>query len=275
MQIAVIIAAAGASRRYLDSAKARGEEALRSKLDEDLGGRPVLQRSVELFVNHPLVQQTIVAGPADADEFAAFKLRHSDKLTMLGAKLIQGGAEHRYQTVKLALAQLAPSITHIAVHDAARPACPPALIERLFELAQHHKAVIPALPVSDTLKRAGPPIKSKTVDPLAGILGESGTSSTPLWPVKETVDRASLYAVQTPQVFERGLLERAYAQSDLTSTDDSQLIERLIATEGGNPVMLTPGDGRNLKLTTRSDLDLIRAILNIKGSESRSNVMRF
>jgi 2-C-methyl-D-erythritol 4-phosphate cytidylyltransferase len=270
MQIAVIIAAAGVSKRYKDSAKAAGEESLRSKLDEDLGGRPVLQRSVELFVHHPLVQQTIVAGPADGEDFAAFKLRHGDKLTMLGAKLIQGGLEHRHQTIKLALAHLGPSISHIAVHDAARPACPADLIERLFDLAAHHHAVVPALPVADTLKKAGPAITHQIADPLASILGAEGPSSKPLWPVEHTVDRSSLFAVQTPQVFERKLLERAYGQSDLTSTDDAQLIERL-----GERVMLAPGDPRNLKLTTRSDLDLIRAILNIRPSEGRSNVLRF
>lgn len=270
MQIAVIIAAAGVSRRYQESAKALGQEGMRSKLDEDLGGRPVLQRSVELFVHHPLVQQTIVAGPAMAEDFAAFKMRHSDKLTMLGATLIQGGLEHRYQTIKLAMAHLAAGITHIAVHDAARPACPAELIERLFDLAAHHRAVVPALPVADTLKKAGPTIKHQASDPLAAILGESSGAGKTLWPVEGTVDRSSLFAVQTPQVFERKLLEKAYAQSDLTSTDDAQLIERL-----GEAVMLTPGDVRNLKLTTRSDLDLIRAILQIRPNEGRSNVLRF
>src|SRR5215471_1099273 len=115
MRIAVIIPAAGASSRYLATG------GLRSKLDEDLGGKPVLQRTVELFTKHDDVGQIVVAGPADDASFEEFRQRHGDRLGLHGAKLVKGGVTHRYETVKAALAEVADDCTHIAVHDAARP----------------------------------------------------------------------------------------------------------------------------------------------------------
>ncbi|MBY0263683.1 MAG: 2-C-methyl-D-erythritol 4-phosphate cytidylyltransferase, partial [Phycisphaerales bacterium] len=99
MNLAVIIPAAGSSRRYVESARAQGILAPRQKIDEELGGRPLLQRTVELFNRHPDVVVVIVAGPADDASFAEFNLRHGDKLAVLGVKVCRGGAEHRYQTV--------------------------------------------------------------------------------------------------------------------------------------------------------------------------------
>src|SRR5262245_48657486 len=100
MRIAVIIPAAGASSRYLEMG------GLRSKLDEDLGGKPVLQRTVELFTKHDDVVQIVVAGPADEAAFAEFKDRHADRLGLLGAKLCAGGKTHRYETVRNALIEV-------------------------------------------------------------------------------------------------------------------------------------------------------------------------
>src|SRR4051812_6028106 len=97
MKLAVIIPAAGASRR--DS---EGAEFPRSKLDEEVGERPVLQRTVEMFTNHEAVALVVVAGPADAGAFAEFKARHGDKLGLMGAMLVPGGAA-RWQSVKNAL----------------------------------------------------------------------------------------------------------------------------------------------------------------------------
>ena len=113
MDIAAIIAAAGASSRYAAAG------AVRHKLEEDLGGKTVLQRAVELFSKHDLVKHIVVAGPHDPEEFAAFKARHGDRLSLLGASVVRGGATHRYESVAAALAAIPDSATHIAVHDAA------------------------------------------------------------------------------------------------------------------------------------------------------------
>ncbi|MCC6322116.1 MAG: 2-C-methyl-D-erythritol 4-phosphate cytidylyltransferase [Phycisphaerales bacterium] len=277
MNIAVIIPAAGSSRRFSESAAADLGVAdagfSRSKLDEELGGRPVLQRTVELFSKHPDVMLTIVAGPADAGAFAEFKARYGDKLGLLGVRVCQGGATHRYETVANALG-LVPddgSITHVAVHDAARPCASPELIERVFAAAgEGHRAVVPGLDVPDTLKRVGEkPVEAKA-DPLAAILGDAGKGRTIGRTVEATVDRARLVAVQTPQMFELGLLRRAYAQKDLGSTDDAQLVERL-----GEPVVVVPGEAGNIKITRYSDVKLARAILGVKGADGREAHKRF
>ncbi len=266
MKLAVVIPAAGASRRFGG----------RSKIDEDLGGRPVLQRTVELFVNRPETAVVIIAGPAS--EFEEFKLRHGDRLGLIGAQICKGGAEHRYESVRNAVRHLfeadtcAPfrDCTHIAVHDAARPATPPELLDRVLSAAQKHPAVIPAIDVPDTIKRVGESKQDKEIDPLDAILGGAGKEGTSVRAVKETVPRSNLVLVQTPQVFRADVLKRAYEQKDLDSTDDAQLVERL-----GEPVVVVEGDPRNIKITRPMDVDLCRRIMNLRGPAEREAHKRF
>lgn len=280
MSLCVIIPAAGASARYIQAAARAGDASERSKLDEELGGRPVLQRAIELFVSNPRVASIIVAGPHDPPAFEAFKDRYADKLALLGVQLVRGGKTHRYQTVVNALAALPAGTIKVAVHDAARPCTPPELIERLLDAAEHHPAVIPAIPVTDTIKQLDPaPVIDTAPDPLAAILGGHSASGggdagevphATLRRVDRTLPREHLVAVQTPQVFDAALLRRAYAQPDLSSTDDAQLVERL-----GEPVIVVEGDPRNIKITRPSDLTLARAILGVKDQPARSNTLRF
>ena len=138
MRVSVIIPAGGNSTRFNSSDHQASDVlgALRSKLDEDLGGKTVLQRTVELFNTRDDVQQIIVAGPSDPQAFTSFKEQHGDRLSLLGVKLIQGGQIDRWQTVQLAIDQVDPTCTHIAVHDAARPATPIELIDRIFDAAK-------------------------------------------------------------------------------------------------------------------------------------------
>ncbi len=272
MRISVIIPAAGSSSRFNagndDPLAALGPP--RSKLDEDLAGKTVLQRTIELFNTRDDVHQIIVAGPRDDQTFANFKAHHGDRLSLLGATLVRGGKDHRYETVQAALALVDESATHIAIHDAARPATKHELIDRIFDTAKNHPAVIPGVPLSDTLKRAKPdPIgDAGDVDQIAAILGAESTS--PIYAVDQTLDRANLFAIQTPQVFERELLFRAYAQPDLGSTDDAGLIERL-----GEQVVIVQGDPTNLKLTHANELPLLRAIMGIKKTAPRPTHKRF
>lgn len=265
MNVAVIIPAAGASNRY----KALSTIG-RSKLDENLGDRPVLQRTVELFTKRDDVGAIIVAAPHDAEARAEFDERHADKLAILGATIVPGGITHRYESVASALAHVPEGVTHVAIHDAARPAAPVELIDRLFDAATKHDAVIPALPVADTLKRVSTQEGGQEEsDPLDAVLGlDTGPREVHL--VEETVSRAGLYAVQTPQVFELTLLKRAYALDDLTSTDDAQLVERL-----HEPVHVIDGDPRNVKITVPADLDLARRIMGLRESGGRPTHKRF
>lgn len=265
MRIAVIIPAAGRSTRF----QSPHNEGVRSKLDEDLGGKSVLQRTVELFHTRDEVAAVIVAGPADPEAFAEFKLRHGDRLALFGATLCPGGAMSRTESVAAALAEVPEACTHIAVHDAARPCTPPDLIDRVFDAASKHGAVIPAIPVEDTLKRVGQAIEDAgDDDPVAAILG-TGARRPPLSPVEATVERAGLVLVQTPQVFEAGLLRRAYAGSR-TATDDAALVEAL-----GEVVLVVEGDRTNIKITRPGDVELARAILGLSGPRGRPTHKRF
>lgn len=270
MNICVIIPAAGSSSRF-NASGGEGVLAPRNKLDEDLGGRPVLQRTVELFTKDHRVSSVIVAGPHDEAAFSEFKLRHGDRHSMLGASLVRGGKDHRYETVAAALVLVPDDATHVAVHDAARPAASPELIDRVFETASRHDAVIPAIPVPDTVKRTGAEVPDDVgADPLAAILGDGGGSKSTLHEVSETLDRAGLVLAQTPQVFAKALLKRAYAQDDLTSTDDASLIEKL-----GERVVTVEGDAANIKITTPADVPLARAILGFKGPAQRATHKKF
>ncbi len=269
MRIAIIIPAAGLSARYQEAG------ASRSKLDEDLGGKTVLQRSVELFskVQSPDwdIGTVVVAGPHDAASFEEFKARHGDRLGFLGVVLCRGGKTHRYETVAAGIREVGAEHTHIAVHDAARPCAPLEMIERVFDAAVRFPAVVPGVEVSDTLKRTRETADEGHKDPLAAILGDDAAAgSTSKRIVGQTIDRAGVFAVQTPQVFARDLLIEAYAQKDLSSTDDAGLVERL-----GKEVVVVPGDVRNIKITLPGDTHLARSILGARGPEERAAHKRF
>jgi 2-C-methyl-D-erythritol 4-phosphate cytidylyltransferase len=265
MNLAVIIPAAGGSTRYSQSG------GLRPKLDEDLGTKSVLQRTVELFTKADAASTIIVAGPHDPAAFAEFKARHGDRLALLGVTLCRGGISHRYETVQAALVHVPADATHIAVHDAARPCTPPELLDRLIDAARHHAAVIPCIEVPDTLKRVRDTDEPAAPrDPLEAILGEPEGGPRLLRLVESTVDRRGVYAAQTPQIFRADLLRRAYAQADLTSTDDASLVERL-----GERVAVIEGDVRNLKITRPGDMVLARAILGVRPPEEKPAHKRF
>lgn len=271
--IGVIIPAAGASRRYQEDDTSHLGGPVRSKLDEDLGGRPVLQRTVELFNKRDDVACIVVAGPADDQAFADFSARHADKLSLLGARLCRGGKTHRYETVANALPLIPDSCTHIAIHDAARPCAGDALIDRVFRAAAEKgfDAVIPGIDTPDTLKRVHPEwMKDASHDPLAAILGDAGADRKLGRYVDATIPRESVVSVQTPQIFKAELLRKAYAQADLASTDDAQLVERI-----GGKVLVVPGESTNIKITRAGDITLARAILGVRPPQERAAHKRF
>ncbi|MBL8763480.1 MAG: 2-C-methyl-D-erythritol 4-phosphate cytidylyltransferase [Phycisphaerae bacterium] len=272
MHVCVILPAAGSSRRFAPvGAAAPTDEIVRSKLDEDLGGRPVLQRTVELFTGRAEVSAIVVAGPEDEAAMAHFRERHADKLGLLGVRICAGGKDHRYETVRNALRQVPDSCTHIAVHDAARPCTPDELIDRVFSAADRFDAVIPGLDVNDTLKRVGSARVAATErDGIDAILGLDPSARSSARVVESTVPRDNLVGVQTPQVFRADVLRRAYDQADLTSTDDAQLVERL-----GVKVHVVEGDARNLKITRPIDLVLVRAILGVRPPAERAVHKKF
>ncbi|MEL6796231.1 MAG: IspD/TarI family cytidylyltransferase [Planctomycetota bacterium] len=264
MKLAVIIPAAGTSSRYEQVG------GVRHKLDEDLGDRPVLHRAIELFTKRDEVESIVVAGPSKDAAFDEFTTRHGAKLGFYGVRMCQGGAHHRWETVRNALALIEDDCTHVAIHDAARPCTPIDLIDRVIEAAQTNAAVIPAVDVADTLKRTEDAPDAGDADPLDAILGGGGKANSSIRRVSEDVPRDGLVAVQTPQVFERELLIRAYAQDNLDSTDDAGLITKL-----GEPVHVVAGDARNIKITVPADLELARAITKVGPPKERAAHKRF
>ncbi|MEM6458755.1 MAG: 2-C-methyl-D-erythritol 4-phosphate cytidylyltransferase [Planctomycetota bacterium] len=250
MQVAVILPAAGLGSRF-----ASGGVASRSKVEFELAGKPVFMHTIEAFRAVAEVTQIVLAVPPDGiDEF---RFRWGDALSFSQAELVAGGRAERWETVQLALAEVDPACSHVAVHDAARPLVSPKLIERVFAAAERWPAVVPGLPVSSTLKRVGD-AATASADPLDDLLGVETSPTADARPIIETVPRDGLYAVQTPQVFAADLLRRAYAQdlSGSAPTDDAGVVEAL-----GETVHVVEGDPANLKITHPADAELAEAIL--------------
>lgn len=166
--------------------------------------------------------------------------------TRLPAHIVPGGAT-RQASVAAGLAALEDDVDVVLVHDAARCLTPPEVVTRVEAAVRAgHRAVVPALPVNDTIKAVGAP---------------DGSGAEP---VTATVDRAALRAVQTPQGFDRALLEAAHAAGAAragdearAASDDAGLVEAL-----GEAVWVVPGHDRALKITTPRDLALARVLLD-------------
>jgi 2-C-methyl-D-erythritol 4-phosphate cytidylyltransferase len=192
-----------------------------------LCGRPMLEWSVSALRSVPAVTQIVVALPADELDAAP-----------AGTTAVPGGAQ-RSHSVRNALAACSGG-DPVIVHDAARPLATPELFNQaLLELErhQHVDAVIAAAPVADTIKE----------------VGDDGAT------VVRTLERARLWAVQTPQVFRRAALERALAASDdelARATDDAWLVE-----QSGGVVRVVGADPGNMKITTREDLRVAELLL--------------
>jgi len=256
MDIAVILPAAGAGRRFAD-------HPAKSKIEVELNGRVVFLRAAELFLKRPDVVQVILA--VKPDELDEFKSRWANQLAFHDIKLVAGGQRERWETVQKALEVVSPSASHVAVHDAARPLTRKRLIDRVFEAAETYGAVIPALPASSTLKRVEDVPKDELKgDPLDAILGSAGKNVRRVRRVVDTIDRRNVVEVQTPQVFELELLRSAYANLADGSipadqiTDDAALLEA-----AGHTVYVVDGDPTNIKITHPEDAKLAEALLRI------------
>lgn len=263
MRVCAIIPAAGSSRRFGSG----------DKLSQDLGGRALLLRTVELFTRREEVTSIVVAAPPGEEDFEQFRDRYGAQLGFHGVRIVPGGKVERWETVRMALDAVPEDATHVAVHDAARPAASDELIDRVFEAAKMHAAVIPGVSVTSTVKRVGEQtVAAAEDDALASaILGDAGSEAVSARVVEATLPRDRLILAQTPQVFEVALLKRAYAELDpADATDDASLVERL-----GEPVMVVEGDPRNLKVTTADDLSMVRAILGAKPPAERPVHKRF
>ncbi|HXG55336.1 MAG TPA: 2-C-methyl-D-erythritol 4-phosphate cytidylyltransferase [Vicinamibacterales bacterium] len=223
MHVTAIIAAGGMGRRL-------GAGVPKQLLA--LGGRSILERSVEAFASHPRVTDVIVALPAELADAPPEWLRQQR-----GVRVVKGGAR-RQDSVAAAFDAVSPSSAIVLVHDAARPFVSADLIDRCIDAAAVQGAVIAAMPVHDTVKRV------------------SGTE------VESTLPRESIYLAQTPQAFTRKVLEDAVVlgRSGLDATDEAGLAE-----SSGHGVHVIQGDSANVKITTQADFDAAQLRLSANG----------
>jgi 2-C-methyl-D-erythritol 4-phosphate cytidylyltransferase len=227
--VAAVVPAAGSGRRL----GARGAKAL-----VELAGRPLLLHALaDLEASRCVAAIVVVAHPdqveASADLVAAAGLGKV-------AAVVAGGPT-RQASVALGLAALPPGPAYVAVHDAARPLAGSGVVDEL--LAQLTRAapegvagVVPGAPVTDTVRRVDADHRSLGV-----------------------VDRDQLRAIQTPQLFDRAVLEHAHRRATLAgieATDEAALVEW-----AGHAVRVVLGSAENLKITTALDLAVAEAIL--------------
>ncbi len=208
------------------------------KLLAPLQGRPVVAHSIAALEATASVSSILLV--ARAERLAEFEAVVSHEGFQKVAAVIAGGTR-RQDSVRAGLARLPADTEFVAVHDAARPLVRPELIERIFALARAHGGAASAAPVTDTLKR---------VDRENGVIGG--------------VDRADLFAVQTPQIFQRAILEKAYAAllaEDLEVTDEISAVERV-----RGKVVLLPHADANFKITFPTDLALADFVLSQRRS---------
>ena len=220
--LTAIIVAAGDSRRM-------GFD----KLFAAIAGKPVIAHTIRAFERTSSVDGIIVVAREDRDDEIK-RMVHDENFKKVQS-IIPGG-KRRQDSVRAGLGDLKSVTRYVAVHDAARPLVTAKHIDHVFAQAQIHGAAALAEPINDTLKRAD-----------ADLV------------VIEAVDRHQLYAMQTPQIFERQLIEEAYRSvyaEDISVTDEVSAVEQL-----GRKIALVLNNDFNFKITFARDLPLAEFVL--------------
>ncbi len=217
-KFAVVLAAAGKSSRFQDTHYKKPFVPLRD--------RAVWLHSAEKFLNRDdVIQVMIVIAPEDRERFMD---SFGANVAILGVDVVEGGQE-RTDSVANALERLNDQAEYVAIHDAARPCLAAEWIDHVFLKAATTGAAMLAIPITGTVKRVG----------AKGV-------------IEATVPREGLWEAQTPQVFRRDILLKAYAsRGGQSATDDAEIVQR-----SGHPVSVVNGSPINLKITTKEDLRL-------------------
>jgi 2-C-methyl-D-erythritol 4-phosphate cytidylyltransferase len=211
------------------------------KLFAVIAGEPVIAHPIRAFERATSVGEIVVVARENRhDEIRKISRDRGFKKVL---SIVPGG-ERRQDSVRAGLDRINHDAKYVAVHDAARPLITPEQIERAFAQCRVHGAAALAQPVNDTLKRAD-----------ADLL------------VVVSVDRRQLYAMQTPQIFERKLIEDAYRAmyaENILVTDEVSAVERL-----GYKVALVLDDDFNLKITYPRDLPVADFIIRDRAKDGR------
>ena len=200
------------------------------KVMAPLGGAPMIAKTVGTFQNCDAVSEIVIVTREDLIVPITNLCKDMTKVTAVVA-----GGKSRQESVNLGLNALSGKIKLAAIHDGARPLITWQVIDRAIRAANTYGAAAPAIPVKDTIKV----VEGRVV--------------------KSTPDRATLFAVQTPQVFDFDLLRGALKKAELEGaqvTDDCSAVERM-----GVAVKIVEGDERNIKVTTPMDLKIAEMLL--------------
>jgi len=226
MRVGAIIAAGGRGKRM---------NAGISKQFLAIKGRPILYYTLSTFEFVDRIQEIIlVVGKADL-QYAREEIVNRYRFRKV--KIAEGGNE-RQDSVYNGLRGLSPQTDIVVIHDGVRPFIAKAIIEKSIEAAREHKAVGVAVPVKDTIK----------------VVGEGNI-------IKNTPDRKTLWAMQTPQSFDYGLICQAHERArreGYYGTDDTVLVERM-----GLPVTVVEGAYENIKITTPEDIVIAETLVTL------------
>jgi 2-C-methyl-D-erythritol 4-phosphate cytidylyltransferase len=228
--ISAILLAGGSSRRMGPGI---------DKLMHEVNRKPLLAHVLCAFQNSSGVDEIILVGREDRkDLYRSVALK--SKISKLKS-VVSGGLE-RQDSVWCGLQEISDGSEVVLIHDAARALVTPTIISRCIQGALDRKAVIPAVPIKDTIKRVA-----------------SLPNGLDYLEIQTTVERSQLWAAQTPQTFRTELIRKAYEpliKDKIIVTDDAAAVERL-----GVPVYIVESDPLNLKVTTTEDLLLAEVIL--------------
>lgn len=224
----VIIMAAGSGTRM-------GAEVPKQFIE--LGGKAILQRTIEIFLDACPGISVVTVLPED--HMTYWRNYCLERNFICPQVLVKGGIT-RFHSVRNALEKI-PEGAVVAVHDGVRPLLTPGMVSRMFEEAENTPALIPVVPCVDTMR-----VLHRNGDMLETVPGTS-------------VDRSVLFGVQTPQIFHSEILKAAYSLPYETSfTDDASVVEKY-----GKNLSYTMGERFNIKMTTKDDLLFARAIMSI------------
>ena len=204
----------------------------------ELDGKPILQRTIEVFLEAVPGIRVVTVLPDDYVDY--WKTICLDRNFICPQVLVRGGIT-RFHSVRNALSKV-PEGALVAVHDGVRPLVTARFLSDLFLKAESVDGLVPVLPCIDTMK-----VLSGKADDLHPVSGASA-------------DRSVLYGAQTPQIFRSELLKEAYGQAfDESFTDDASVMEKY-----GKSLSYVIGERLNIKITTKEDLTLARAIYSLR-----------
>ncbi len=240
MRLAVILPAAGLGTRMSRSAAAPETTGTSRKQFMLLEGAPILVHTVRKFAASPFLTDIVVA-VREEDIAWTDDLLQPEVRGLLGHLTVVAGGNTRQESVEKAFATLDPAVDLVAVHDAVRPFVDMETIQHVVEEARVTGAAIVGIVPVDTVKQ---------------VSGAQAGGAK----VRGTISRERLVLAQTPQVFRRDILARAFEaarRDNFSGTDESSLVERLEEVE----ISVVLGSDRNIKITRPGDMDLARLFL--------------